>query len=307
MILENKCAICNEKITERAHFFKKHKIKESDYYLKYFPRFDLFSNEKISFISPEQYFNTDFIGKINFRKYLESISKENGINYLLSWLKKRKEKKNLIYSPSHFELRTLCYPSVKYIDGYYGIGTYKTICEQLGLINRYEYNIKLEYSNIERSIIIDTRENEVLKFDGQKEIKKLDFADYSADINPFNAYIERKSLEDFIGSFSSGFDRLNREMQRAKDKNAHIIIMVESKIDNLLSFNRLKYLRTKASVDFILKRTRDLLLNHDNVQICCVDGRERASEFVEKVFRLETDPKKIDFQFMIDSKLLFRK
>ncbi len=300
--MDNICKICNESVSERAHFWKKHRIKESNYYAQYFPRFDLLTNEPIEFKSPEQYFHTDFKDKNSLKKYLEKIDKVDGLSYLSKWMAKRQETKNLIYAPSHFELRTLCYPSIKFFHKFYGKYSYENICSLIGLNNRYNYNQELEYSDHEPEILIDTREQSVLQFRCQKEIIKLDFADYSVRGNKM--FVERKSLQDFIGSLSSGFDRLCNEMQRAKDCHASIIILVESKFSNLLGFNHLGYLHTEATADYILKRARDLLLKFENVQICCVDGRIKASEFIVNLYKMKNDTKTVDFQYMVDCKMI---
>lgn len=300
--MDNICKICGEVFDKGGHFFKKHKIKECTYYQQYYPRFDLFTKEQIPFKSIEHYFNSDFIGKVNLKRYLESISNIEGLNYLKHWLSKRKENKGLIYSPSQFELRTLNYPSIKYFHRKYGIGSYELMCLQIGLINRYSYNQKIDYSSDEPEIIIDTREQKVLQISGNKEIRKLNYGDYSAKNNPFNIFVERKSLQDFLGSVSSGFDRLCREMQRAKDDNANVIILIESAIEKLLGFEYARHIHSKASLDFILKRTRDLLLRFNNVQIVCVDGRKVASEFITNIYKININPKSIDFQYEMDCK-----
>lgn len=298
--MNNICKICNQIVSENSHFYKIHKITQKSYYEKYFPRFDKFNGLQIEFKSEDSYFNKDFQDKNNLKKYLESISKEEGLNYLKEWLLKRKNNKGYIYSPSNLELRTLCYPSIKYFHNFYGKNSYENLCKEIGLINRYDYNQKLEYKNDESKILIDTRESRPLSFDCSKEIIKLNYGDYCAKDNPFNVYIERKSIQDFIGSICSGFNRLCKEMQRAKDNNAHIIILIESKISNLFGFNRLGYLHSQATVEYVNKRIRDLLLKYDNVQICCVDGRKEASDFIINLYKLKNDPKTIDFQYIID-------
>lgn len=300
--MDNICKICELEITERGHFWKAHRIKESQYYEKFYESKDKLTGELIPFKSPEQYLHSDFVDKNNLKKYLETISKEDGLLYLKVWLKTRRELKGYIYSPSHFELRTLCYPSVKFFHHFYGKDSYEKICEEIGLINRYNYNQKLEYSNVEPEILIDTREQSVLSIKSLKEIVKLNFGDYAAKNNPFNVFVERKSIQDFLGSVSSGFDRISREFQRAKDNNAHIIILIESKISNLFGFKHLGYLHTEASADYILHRSRELLLKYDNVQICCVNGRSEAANFITNLYKLKNDPKTIDFQYMVDTK-----
>ncbi len=302
--MDNICKICEKEVTERGHFWKLHRVKECDYYQRFYESKDKLTGELIPFKSPEQYLNSDFVDKNNLKKYLEKVSKEDGLLYLKNWLNNRKQLKNYVYSPSHFELRTLCYPSVKFFHNFYGKDSYENICKEIGLINRYDYNQKLEYTNIEPEILIDTREQILLNIKGDKEITKLNFGDYSAKYNPFNVFVERKSIQDFLGSVSSGYDRISREFQRAKDNNAHIIVLIESKISNLFGFKHLGYLHTEASADYILHRTRDLLLKFDNVQICCVNGRLEAAKFITNLYKLKNDPKTIDFQYMVDNKVI---
>ena len=302
--MDNICKICNLEVLEKSHFWKAHRTKIEDYYKKYFPKFDLLTEEQIPFKSPEQYMSSDFIDKNHLKKYLESVTKEKGLAYLCGWLKKRAKEKNLVYSPSQFELRTLCYPSVKFFNKFYGEQSYKTLCCFAGLKDRYNYQQKLEYDDIIPEILIDTREQSVLNFKCPKEIIKLNFGDYSVKNNRFNVFVERKSIQDALGSLSSGFDRLCREMQRAKDADAHIIILIESKISNLFGFEHLGFIHSEASADFILKRARDLLVKFDNVQICCVDGRVRASEFIIGLYKMKNDPRTVDFQYLVDCKLL---
>jgi ERCC4 domain len=302
--MDNKCLICNQEFSERSHFWKNHKIKEADYYQKYEPRYDLLTKEQITFKSPESYFNSDFINKNNLKKYLENVSKEEGLNYLKNFLLKRKELKKYIYSPSHIELRTLCFPSVKSFNKIYGIGSYELICSELNLINRYDYKQEIKFIDINPEILIDTRENKLLSFGCDTEIRKLDVGDYAAINNPHNIFIERKSIQDFIGSITSGFDRFSREMERAVKNDYYVIILIESKINNLFGFKHLGYLHTEASADYVNKKMRDLLLKFPNIQICCVDGRRKASEFIINIYKLRNNPRTIDFQFYIDMGIL---
>lgn len=304
-INDNVCRICSENIGERSHFFKKHRIKEADYYLKHYGFKDLLTNELILFKSPEQYFNADFTNKNNLKKYLESKSHKESWEYCRNWLIRRKQLKNYIFSPTHFELRTLCFPSVKYFESVFGVDSYNRLCNEIGLINRFNHTQKLEFNDKEPQIIIDTRESKPLSFKNPTIIQKLECGDYSAQENINSIYVERKSLQDAIGSFcGKNYDRFCREMQRAKEQDSYIVILIESKISNLFGFNHLGYLHSEASADFILKRMRDLLLKFDNVQICCVDGRQKASEFIVNLYKMKNNPKTIDFQYYIDCKYL---
>jgi hypothetical protein len=298
------CKICNKDAVPRSHYWKEHKVKESDYYAKYEPKFDLYTGELIEFKSGEQYYLADVNNKINLRKYLEEkADKTGGLNYLIEWLKKRKSLKDLKYAPSHFELRTLPFPSVKFIQKFYGSDAYQHICEKSGLMIRYDYNKPVVLGKLETSIQIDTREATPLDFSCEKIIGKLDFGDYAPHPNPHSIFVERKSLNDALGTLSGGFERFRAEMSRAQNLKCNVVIVIETEFGHLSSDQYIRKLRfTKVTSDFILKRIRDLLLEFPNIQIVCANDRKQAASLIEKMFKLEYDPMIHDYQYLIDSK-----
>lgn len=296
----DKCIICNEEIKERSHFWKNHKIKEADYYHKHFPRYDLLTNEIIPFKSAESYQLTDFTNKRNLKKYIENISKEESLKYLSDCLSRRKTIKNLQFAPGEFEIKSIMLPSIKYIEQKYGENTYKWICKITWLLSRYNYNINPEYLNNTHEYICDTREQNILKLPNM-QIQKLDFGDYT--ISGSNIFIERKSLNDLVGTLSSGYERFNREIERCISNNKQLIILIEEKYQNILSFNYLPHMRySKCSPDFIFHRIRELLNKYPlNLQFLAVDGRKEAVRVLIKIFNLEYTIDTLDLQFLYNT------
>lgn len=298
--MEINCPICNLKNIDKKHPYSFHKIKYASFIEKYYPRFDLLSKESIKFKSEDNYFLTDFNDKRNLKKYLESISKEEGLFYLKNWLWRRKESKNLIYSPSEFECKSFCFPSIKFFHKFYGIDSYENICKEVGLINRYNYHQELEFENKELNFIVDTRENSVLNVPN-KIVQKMDAGDYTVEGS--DILIEKKSITDFCGTLSQNFDRFCRELDRVKKSNKYLIILVEEKFSNLVSLAYLPHTkRIKASNDFIFHRAREILkLYADICQIVCVSNKKEAAILIQKIFSLKNDSKTIDFQYILDS------
>lgn len=295
--MDNICKICNNLIEERSHFWKKHKIKECDYYNTYYPKKDLFSGESIVFKSIESYELTDFTDKRNLKKYIENLSKEEAILYLQNWLSRRKKLKNLKFAPSEFEIKSLMFPSIKYIEDKYGKNSYQQICINSGLSVIYNYVIIPQYFKCELNYICDTREQNVLKLPNI-QIKKLDFGDYTTE----NSYIfiERKSLNDLVGTLSGGYERFNKEIERCVNDNKQLIILIEEKYSNLLSFNYLPHMKyTKSSPDFIFHRIRELLNKYPlNIQFLAVDGRKESVRVMNNIFNLDCNINSKDLQFL---------
>jgi hypothetical protein len=305
--MDKPCKICSEIVTERSHFWKIHRIKEKDYYEKYYPKQDLLTGEKIEFRNPEQHSLADFKDKRNLKTYLEKISKEEGVRYLTSWLCKRQFEKKTSIAPSQFEIKSLHFPSIKYIEKSYGTGSYKEICNLANdLLCRYDYSKDvLEQENKNLEFIIDTREQSIIDLPNF-QVKKLEYGDYSIINNTFRVFIERKSLVDFIGTLSKGYERFQKELYRCHDDIGYMVILIEEKYSNLLSFNYLPHCKKiEATPDFIMHRARELLRIFPYIQMLAVDGRKEASRVIPKIFKLKGDSiRTTDLQFYYDKGLL---
>jgi len=297
----NKCQICGIINPERAHFYKTHKIRESLYYETYFPREDLLTGEPLKFKSKSSYFLNNFLCKNNLKTFLTTKSKETGLSYIATWLLLRKREKNLIYAPGTFEIKSLQFPSIKFIHKYYSKNAYEDICLKLGLLLKYEYNYLPEFNQNPIEILIDTRESKPWKFGYPTKIEKLDVADYCPNPNINNIFVERKEVSDWAGTLSNGYERFEKEMQRAKDTNKYIIIIIEAKYSDLLSINYLPQTRwIKASSEFLMKRMRDLYLKFDNFQMVCGGTRKECIILLERLFTIGNDVKKMDLQYYKD-------
>ena len=289
---------------------RKHDMRIVEYYQTYFPRHDKHDGKIIKFKTKEQYLNADFNTRTNLRMWLKSQQKENAKEYCKDLLTQRKERKDLIYSPSQVELRSVMSPPIQYYDELFG--DYYRLCSQLDFNNKYGKFTDIvsgyEYQKPEYQIYIDTREQKPLKFSRPVESKKLDFGDYafSSSSATCNCYIERKSLSDMIGTLSGGYERFINEIKRAGESNAYLIVLVEDTLPHALSFKYLPYIskKIKATPEFIFHRVRSLIQIYPFIQFLFADGRKEASRVVERIFTSGCVYKKVDLQLAYDRKIL---
>jgi hypothetical protein len=284
-------------------------LNKEKYYHKYFPKKDLLTGETILFKSKDQYFNSDFNDKNNMKKWLKQQSPEKAQEYCKDLLIKRKKEKNIIYSPTQIELRTIMSPSIifynKIFDDYYDL------CSSIGLENKFIHpnNITSQFKNKltnKDAIYVDTREQSWLKFDIPFEIKTLPFGDYTCNKNS-TCYVERKSLSDFISTLSAGnFNRFKNEIDRAHKNNCNLVVIIEEKLSHGLSFQYLPHIskKIKATPEYIFHNVRSLTQEYNNLQFLFVDGREEMKRVIEAIFASDFFYKKIDLQLAYDLKLL---
>lgn len=277
-----------------------------EYYQTHEPRRDLLTGELINFKNKDYYFSNDFNNKNSMKKWLSQQDSSVQKSYLKKFLVQRKEKHNLTYAPTEVELRSITSPPVPYYHklflDYYGL------CGEIGLKNKYEYpKEELKSSIIDGfKIFIDTREQMPLVIDYPTEVKGLKFGDYAINDPENKCYIERKSISDFIGTMSGGYERFCREIERSVAAEANLIVLVERPLQECLSFQYLNYVSKKIKVtpEFVFFNVRELIQKYSNVQFLFVDGREECVRIMKKVFFSKGEYKKYDLQLMYDLKLL---
>jgi hypothetical protein len=285
-------------------------LNKEKYYHTYYPKKDLFSGETINFKSKEQYFNSDFNDKNNMKKWLKDQPIEKAQEYCKSLLVKRKADKNIVYSPTQVELRTIMSPSVIFYNKIFN--NYYDLCSEVGLENKFVHpkDITNQFKNkltVRDTIYVDTREQSWLKFDIPFEIKTLPFGDYSCSNDNCDCYIERKSLSDFISTLSIGnLDRFKNEITKAKKNNAYLVVVIEEKLANALSFQYLPHIskKIKATPEYIFHNVRQLIQDYDNLQFLFVDGKNEMKRVIESIFSSKCFYKKIDLQLAYDLKIL---
>ena len=298
------CKVCSKEFDGDLNFhkhLKSHKYTQAEYYQKFFPRYDAYDETIIRYKNKEYYFGTYFNSKSNFKRWLSNKTPKECQEYVYKFLTARKVRKELIYSPSQAELKTLMMPGIKYIDE--RLGGYNAICEKIGFklrFNKKSLDAK-EFKNILNKVIFsDTREQRPLDFDNQTRKEGLSFGDYR--MAGSEVYIERKSIADAWGTLTGGFNRFEKEVIRAKDANAYLVILIEGPFSELEKFPLQKQVagKIKISVEFVYHSIRELMQKYQHIQFLFVKNREEASRVIQKMFAADNQVKDVDMQLAYD-------
>lgn len=135
-------------------------------------------------------------------------------------------------------------------------------------------------------IIIDTREQNRLVFT-HKDItevivKGLNVGDYSVLFSDgFQPQIvfERKSIADLYGTLSKGYLRFKNEIERAKEQNLQLIIIVEGNLTKILKGTKYS-MRTPESLVY---QIFTILVRYKIQTVFCKDA-EDAAEYITQFF-----------------------
>jgi len=311
-----KCVICNKEfeLEKQLHaHLKAHKMRMAEYYQTHFPRKDLYSGDLIKFKSKDYYMSTDFNSRTNMKKWLSSVSEDKAKRYVSKIFKERIKRKKTQTAPTQVELRTVSSPPVQYFQELFG--NYHNFCEESGLKKRYSSYPKencfsaCDYSKTkDLKIYVDTREQYPFQLDFPTESKGLKYGDYALSDGEIccNCHIERKSIKDFIGTFSGGLERFRREIDRSVEAEAYLVVLVESTISKCMAFDKLPYVSKKvqATPEYIFRNVRDIYQDYDNIQFLFVDGRKEAVRVMKRIFFCGCSYMDYDLQLAYDLKYL---
>lgn len=151
-------------------------------------------------------------------------------------------------------------------------------------------------------ILIDTREQCPLKFSHKwvesTEKTTLDTGDYSCrfkDGHIPSVFFERKTLSDLFGTLGKGYPRFKREIIRATEKNAILILIIEATLTQIKE----GYNRSQRDGQSVVDQMFTLMVKHRVPFVCCKDRKEMAAyiaDFYTAIGKLRLDQKDAENQ-----------
>lgn len=298
----DRCAICKKEFESEPalhRHLKSHDILIKDYYLKYFPRHDLFDNSVIVFKTKDQYLTSSFNSVSNMKRWIKEEDKNIVMDFCKNELIKRKNKKNLYWTPTQVELLSSNLPPIQVYHRLFS--DYYFLAKELGFRNKHEKASELAINwDKEYSIFIDTREQRPLVFDCLTKKKSLKFGDYSCSNNSVCCNIERKSLGDLVGSMSKGFERFMKEVNRSIESRKDLIVVVEKSLPKALDFSNSGDIFGKVSPEFIFHRIKALCQTFPSIQFLFVEDRNKSSDVIRKIFESNNSYGGVDLQYLYD-------
>lgn len=302
---EFNCKICGENTSGfpalHRHLKKEHGSAPFEYYPLFYDRRDWYDGDLIPFKDIKSYFTTHFNSKYNLLKWVEAGGPQVN-DYILDLLVKRAADKGTTKIPSHSELKSLFLPSLSdYISAFGGLENFQEALSKKGLSMKLGIE-KPEEKEGRVKIFIDTREKNALSFPFETEIKKSIVGDYFPSEQFFsNVFVERKSLFDLAGTLTAGLDRFEREIQRAEELGAYIVVVVESSFADAFDYSPKNSFSQRIGGAYLFNRIRKLMTDYNNIQFVFSSNRHRSVQIVEKIFRMGEAAKITDLEFLKDS------
>ena len=300
------CANCKKEFTSRASLhkhLKQHDLNLASYYTKYYPRLNKLTGDPLPFKRFEEYFERDFSTKQQLLKWCEENPREEVKEYILSLLQKSHWKKQRKYGPFHLETTNSFIPSIQIYKQLFG--SYNAACAAIGCEPLYDKNLPKDFFTKkvpeDLTIAIDTREQKPLKFSCKSKILKLDIGDYTTLGDHYTyTFVDRKSGSDLQGTLNKhNVDRFKREIERAKEMDSYLFVVVESSVQKIIKENKIFNRRT--NMDYVLKQVKEISHEYDRVcQFIFAENRERSAALIPRLLMHGKKVWQTDVQYFLE-------
>lgn len=286
------------------HLRFKLKLKQGDYYVQFHPRACKATGASIPFENRDQYFETDFISPSHMKSWFKSAPRAEVAEYALQMMGNRVMDKDLSFIMGDTELQSLGWPRARFFES---LPEYPVFCDTLGLKRRFNHEKAPTPSSAAKPLIIDTREQDYLAFGGAATVRtKLEYGDYALQSDQTVA-VERKSLQDLIGTLIGGYDRFVREIERCKEVGGYLVVLCETDIHSALSFDEIPKIRahTKVGPQVVFHNVRELSQKYgDTVQFAFCHDRLHMTRVIAAVLNWGDTVRGLDLQHLINEEIL---
>jgi hypothetical protein len=300
------CKECGESFpllkSLHAHI-KKHDMMLGDYYVKHFQRKNKLTGCLLQFKNYEDYFERDFATYKQLIEWCETAPIEEVEPYIISCLKKRIKKKQLVYGPNTIELFTSSLPSMHIYKEVFG--SYSKVCKLCDVEPMFTANLPQAFHNDCRDvqIYVDTREQQPLEFKNSKSLK-LDVGDYAVSGDDYNyTYVDRKSFADFCSTMTVGYKRFARELQRCRDLGSYLFIVTECDLYRMSERNA--HSPKRYNLDYAFHVMKELQHEYrDCCQFVFSGSRGNSQILIPKLLICGKELWNTDMQYFLDNKVM---
>ena len=305
-----KCKICGKEFNSKRglhlHVSKTHNIKIKEYYKKYYPKKSNLYKKTIPFKkSVEEYLKRDFINRDEMIEWCRITDNKEVSDYIKNITKERKLNKKLKYSLSEVELELCDFPDINSYKNTFG--SYHKFCEEIGMKNLLNKKIPENFfknDSIEdkMKIFVDTREQKPISFKNSEPMK-LDFGDYTSSGEFYDyTFVDRKSEQDLKGTLSGdNYERFKRELERAREFNSYVFIVIESTIEKIKKNNN--FGPYKHKLPYIWHNLKSISQEYKDVcQFVFAHNRSGLKKIIPKLLFYGKQVWNVDLQYYINEK-----
>lgn len=297
------CKVCGESFDSllklHNHIRKIEGFSQCEYYEFYVKKYDLHNGKQIPYKNFSDYQSRNFIDKKSEFAYLMKMDFNDTSKSIIGG------QLNDILAKANGNFPTYCeWRSSKNLK--YDLMKKSGIFDRF--ISQVDGKIKFRFDYVsplpriirkEANILIDTREQKPL-LEGPKTT--INVGDYTLGKEDYNGvHIDRKSLPDFISTFTSGLDRFKKECLKAQSLDVYLVVLVEASFSDCFRYRPLKFTRQVVTGENAFNGIRRITREFENVQFLFVKDRREAREYIPLLLNNKEIVKGFDLQFIYET------
>jgi len=304
---QGKCKICHQQFANsrgrNTHLRAKHPdCTVEQYYIRYYPQFCKVCGKLIPF-KGEKYLQYIFCSKPCLKKDFSekeppahALIKKYKKEYLLNLLKELHEKYKGFVTQRLVRSET----GINYQIYHDYFGSFREACKQAG-VPSFTRTHHTHEEPIESLLTIQIDAREQIPYPFKNMIRKsMNVGDYKLVEIETGVVIERKGLHDLKGCLGGSVKRFAREMDRAREQNLHVVVLVDASFEEFIQDAHYGKM-TNNQLNHNLKKFSSIYA--DVCQFLFTGNRINSANLVYKLCVLDPECLKgVDLQLIYDEK-----
>lgn len=293
------CQICGNNFKSLGglhnHLVKAEKTTQKGYYERFFPRQDLLTGKKIPFKNFESYSKSLFANKKNEFSYYLNLD-----TVALELIKEKTKEFVEAYGgfPPYVVWVSKENIPLELYEENGNLKDFLSACNINNSVLKYSFD-KPDFTIKNNTILVDTREQNPL-IDCEKTT--INVGDYTLSKENYNSvHIDRKSLPDFISTFTKGLDRFKNECEKARKMKIDLVVLVEEPFKTALQYIPSRWSKQKVTGKNAFYGVRQIIKEY-GIQFLFVDGRDEAKRLLNIVLNNKHLISDYDLQYLYITK-----
>jgi hypothetical protein len=200
------------------------------------------------------------------KAWLDSAENSERREFLAAAISRKLDEKAINFGPPNLYLKLSQLPETDYIKA--AFGSCRDFYKQIEKEQLYSKNLPSQFWDRlpHMGILTDTREQKPYDYGSLNIPCKLEIGDYTAAGHFYSStFVDRKSENDFKGTFTAGYERFRKELDRARRCNSFLFVVAET-TPGLIDVGNVVAKYGRVNTNLLWHNVREIIADYSD---CC--------------------------------------